>query len=222
MFGNPAAVPGVTAALNNGQPGPRDELDQRRAENYNVLAMLLASPPTAEILAILSTVAGDDTPLGQAWNGLAAAAAQADPAEVEREFFVLFTGVGRGELLPYASFYITGFLHERPLAELRGDLVRLGIARQDGDHEPEDRIALLCNVMAAYASGTLTPPAETEAPDEQTFFTRHLAPWAETFFEDLDQAPAARFYRAVAEIGRRFIANEHQSFALAAEANSAA
>lgn len=206
----------------DGQQKHGEGLDLNRAENYDVLAMLLASAPSAEVLALLSQVQGDETPLGRAWTALAAAAAQTTAEDVAREYFVLFTGVGRGELLPYASFYITGFLHERPLAELRGDLARLGIARQDGDHEPEDRIALLCNVMAAYASGALVPPAGTDAPDQAAFFARHLAPWAETFFEDLDQAPAARFYRAVAEIGRRFIANEHQTFALAAEANSAA
>lgn len=208
--------------MNAGQQTPRDDFDQNRAENYNVLAMLLASPPSGSVLSLLAGLEGDDSALGQAWTALAAAAATADPAEVAREYFVLFTGVGRGELLPFASFYLTGFLHERPLAELRGDLARLGIARAAGDHEPEDRIALLCSVMAAFARGEVTPSPETEAPDEAAFFARHLAPWAETFFEDLDQAPAARFYRAVAEVGRRFIANEHQTFALAAEANAVA
>ena len=41
---------------------------------------------------------------------------------VEREYFDLFIGLGRGELLPYGSYYLTGFLHERPLARLREDL----------------------------------------------------------------------------------------------------
>ncbi len=192
-----------------------DEFDQRRAENYQVLSLLLASPPSSEVLALLSGLTGDTSKLGQAWNELARAAAETDPTAVEREFFNLFVGVGRGELLPYASFYITGFLHERPLAELRGDLALLGIARKPDDHEPEDRIALICAVMASYARGEL--PGTTEGPGEAEFFARHLAPWAGLFFDDLDVAPAAGFYRAVAGVGREFMLTEQQTFALAAQ-----
>lgn len=200
------------------RPLQRDDLDHNRAENYATLALLLGEAPSAEALALLAGLTGDGSDLGQAWTALAAAAAGADPAGVAREFFTLFVGVGRGELLPYASFYITGFLHERPLAELRGDLARLGIARQQGDHEPEDRLALICAVMAAYARGDLPGAgAAPDAPDEAAFFARHLAPWAGAFFEDLDHAPAARFYRAVARVGRAFITTEQQAFALAAQ-----
>ena len=41
----------------------------------------------------------------------------------------LFIGVGRGELLPFASVYMTGFLNEKPLATLRNDMVTLGVER---------------------------------------------------------------------------------------------
>lgn len=197
-----------------------DEFDQRRAENYDVLALLLAAPPSSGVLALLSGLSGDASRLGQAWNGLARAAAQTDPAAAEREFFDLFVGVGRGELLPYASFYITGFLHERPLAELRGDLARLGIARKPDDHEPEDRIALICAVMATFARAEL--PGASQGPTEVEFFARHLAPWAGLFFDDLDLAPAASFYRAVAGVGREFMITEQQTFALAAQENAIA
>ena len=105
-------------------------------------------------------------------------------------------------------------------AELRGDLARLGIARQPGDHEPEDRIALILGVMAAYARGEL--PGAAAAPDAASFFARHLAPWVGLFFQDLDEAPAARFYRAVAAVGREFIATEQQAFALDAQAHAVA
>lgn len=197
-----------------------DEFDRHRAENYEVLALLLSASPSSEALSLLAGLSGDASALGQAWNELARAAGEADPAVVEREFFDLFVGVGRGELLPYASFYITGFLHERPLAELRGDLVRLGIARQPDDHEPEDRVALLCSVMASFARGEL--PGSSEGLSEAAFFERHLAPWVGLFFEDLGLAPAARFYLAVAGVGREFIATEHQTFALAAQETAVA
>ena len=199
---------------------PRDEIDIQRAENYDVLARLLASAPDAEVLTVLADVQGDASDLGRAWAGLARAATEASPRSTEREFFDLFIGVGRGELLPYASFYITGFLNERPLAELRGDLAALGITRQSDDHDPEDRIAMLCAVMAAYARGQFD--ALEDAPAEAEFFARHLAPWAGLFFEDLAAAPAARFYAALAQVGRAFTDIKIRAFALAAQGSDAA
>lgn len=210
---------------------PQDALDQSRAENWDVLALLLSAPPGPEVLALLAGLdaqpgAGDPArhgPLAEAWRALAQAAARSDAETVAREYFALFVGVGRGELLPYASFYLTGFLNERPLAELRADLARLGIARQPGDHDPEDRIALLCAVMAAYARGDFaagvagSAGSAGDAPDQARFFARHLAPWAGLFFDDLAQAPAARFYAALAQVGRAFIAIENKAFALDAQ-----
>lgn len=192
-------------------PPVSEETDLSRAENYDVLALLLARAPSSEVLDLLAGIEVDHaTALGRAWGALAQAAAQASADALAREHFVLFTGVGRGELLPFASFYITGFLHERPLAELRSDLARLGIARQQDDHDPEDRIALILSVMAAFARGEIA----AEGIGQAEFYARHLAPWAALFFDDLDQAPAAQFYRHVAAVGRAFIETENQAFAL--------
>lgn len=192
-------------------PPVSEETERSRAENYDVLALLLVRAPSAEVLDLLAGIDTDHTTaLGRAWAALAQAAAQAKPEALAREHFVLFTGVGRGELLPFASFYITGFLHERPLAELRSDLARLGIARLEGDHDPEDRIALILSVMAAFARGDLAGQDLGQAE----FYARHLAPWAALFFDDLAQAPAAQFYRHVAAVGRAFIDTENQAFAL--------
>ncbi len=193
--------------------GPaRDALEQIRSEHYRFLARLLASPPDAAALSAIASLGGDETALGQAYAALARTAAKTDPKTVEREYFELFIGVGRGELLPYGSFYITGFLNERPLAELRGDLARLGIARAEGRHEPEDHVALILEVMADMASGAI----EVDAAIEAAFFQRHLAPWAAQFFDDLAIAPSARFYRPIAEIGRLLVDIEARAFALAA------
>jgi len=190
----------------------RDDLDQLRCDQYRFLARLLASPPDSATLAAIARLNGDATALGQAYDALARAADQTDSARVEREFFELFIGVGRGELLPYASFYLTGFLNERPLAELRGDLARLGIERSRDRHEPEDHIALLFEVMGEMAAGAVA----VDAAQQAAFFQRHIAPWAGQFFDDLAVAPSAAFYRPLAEIGRLLVDIEARAFALAA------
>ena len=138
------------------------------------------------------------------------AAKEADAAAIEREFFDLFIGVGRGELLPYASYYLTGFLHERPLARLREDLTRIGIARAEGVAEPEDHAAILCEIMAGLANGHL-PGAEESS---RTIFESHMAPWIGRFFADLERAEGADFYRQVGTVGRVFIGIETEAFTL--------
>lgn len=189
-----------------------DPMDVARGDMYRFVASLLAAAPSADRLRGIAALRGDSTPMGQAVTALAQAAAAAEPKAVEAEFFELFIGVGRGELLPYASFYQTGFLNERPLAEVRGDLARLGIARAEGRFEPEDHVALLFEVMADLAQGRIAA-----APDrQQAFFGRHIAPWAGQFFDDLAIAPSASFYRPVAEIGRLLVEIESRAFALAA------
>lgn len=176
----------------------RDPLDLERARLFALLGRLLAVPPDAALLAKLGALPGDATPLGQAYAALAAAARATDEGACDREHFDLFIGLGRGELLPFASYYLTGFLHERPLAELRGDLQRLGVERLDGVSDPEDHIAFECETLAGLLSGAF-PALPTEAG---AFFARHMKPWAGRFFADLEQAKAARFYRAVGGLGR--------------------
>src|ERR1700682_6358693 len=104
-----------------------DDVDAARAQEYALLAALLARAPNAELLQRLREIRGDPSPLGLAHAALAEAASQADPTRVEREFFDLFIGLGRGELMPYGSYYLTGFLHDRPLARLREDLRAIGV-----------------------------------------------------------------------------------------------
>jgi TorA maturation chaperone TorD len=190
--------------------GDLDDVDCARAQEYGLLATLLARAPNAALLGRLGKLRGDPTPLGVAHAALAQAAHDAGVERVEREFFDLFIGIGRGELLPYGSYYLTGFLHERPLARLRDDLRALGIARADGQREPEDHAAILCEIMSGLAGGTFAA-----APDAQKkIFEDHLAPWIGRFFEDLERAEAAGFYRHVGTTGRLFIEIETQAFAL--------
>jgi TorA maturation chaperone TorD len=200
--------PDLFAETTNGHA--LDEIDLARSQEYGLLAVLLARAPSAEFLKKLSQLRGDSSPLGLAHVALAEAASAANVERVEREFFNLFIGVGRGELLPYGSYYLTGFLHERPLARLRDDLDALGIARSDGNPEPEDNAALLCEIMAGLASGRF--PAEPGA--EKRIFDNHLAPWLGRFFADLERAEEADFYRKVGIVGRVFIEIEKEAFAL--------
>ena len=189
-----------------------DEVEIARAREYALLATLLARPPNAAMLKQVARLRGNATALGEAHAALAEAASHGDVAEFERELFDLFIGVGRGEFLPYASFYLTGFLNERPWARLREDLQRLEIERVDGQSEPEDHAAILCEIMAGLIDGPFAA-----APDAQRrMFERHLAPWIGRFFADLETAQRADFYRHVARVGRIFIEIESQGFALPA------
>jgi TorA maturation chaperone TorD len=187
-----------------------DDVDAARAQEYALLATLLARSPSAELLKRLAELKVDASPLGLAHGALADAARNADLQRVEREYFNLFIGLGRGELLPYASYYLTGFLHERPLARLRGDLAEIGVARAEGVAEPEDHIAILCEIMAGLIGGEF--PAW--AGSDQHIFQKHIAPWAERFFTDLEHAEAADFYRHVGAVGRIFMTIETEAFAL--------
>jgi TorA maturation chaperone TorD len=187
-----------------------DDVDAARSREYALLGALLLRTPDAEALTRLARIQATPTPLGLAHMALAEAAEAMSAEAVKREFFALFIGVGRGELLPYASYYLTGFLHDRPLARLREDLARFGLARADDHPDPEDHIGTLCEVMSGLAAG------EFEAPpgEESRFFARHIAPWAPRFFADLEVAKSARFYRPVAAIGRMFLDIEMEGFAL--------
>src|SRR6266851_8636257 len=166
---------------------PEEELF--RARLYSLLSRLLAAAPDAALLAALGRISGDASELGQAFAALARGAAAASAADAAAEYHDLFIGIGRGELLPYGSYYLTGFLHEKPLAELRDALAGLGIARVPEVKEPEDHIAALCEVMAGLIDGGLGERQTLTA--QRGFFDRHLAPWAGRFFGDLETAATA-------------------------------
>jgi TorA maturation chaperone TorD len=175
--------------------------DVLRANAYSLLGHLLAAPPTDESLALLARInedaEGSADLLAAAWQMLRQAAGRTSPVELEDEFHDLFVGMGRGELMPYGSWYMTGFLMELPLAKLRKDLQELGFQRQEGVNEPEDNAAALCEVMSMICTG--------EQSVQGQFFQRHIAPWMQRFFRDLQEASSARFYRAVGQLGEQFM-----------------
>lgn len=197
------------------------DVDSVRGNVYALLGNLLAAPPDEALLAMLrgiSPEAGDESLLAASWQLIAVAAARATRTELREEYDALFIGVGRGEVVPYGSWYLTGFLMEQPLAQLRGDLVALGIERQPGVCEPEDHAAALCDTMALLITGA-TPASLDE---QQRFYAWHLEPWLPRFFRDLQQAASARFYRAVGQLGEQFIGVESQAFRVTIPAAGAA
>jgi TorA maturation chaperone TorD len=164
------------------------------------------------LLAQTASLSGDATPLGEAISTLAKMAKVTKPRSVVTEYNKLFIGLGRGELLPYASYYMTGFLNEKPLALLRQDMTAHGLARAENVFEPEDNIASLMEMMGALIVGRFSSPASLEA--QKTFFNKHIASWAGHFFSDLENAKGSVFYAPVGTIGRTFMEIEAEAFRL--------
>ncbi len=183
----------------NGEPVAvaLDPVDEARAQLYLLFANLLLRVPDERILIDLRQLGGDDSALGEALRALAAAADVTRAEEIAKEHFTLFIGVGRGELLPFASYYQTGFLYERPLVRVRSDMRRLGLERGEEFQEPEDHLGFLMETM----SGLITRRIPCEAREEKAYFERHLKPWVERFFADLEKMDQQPFYRAVGRLG---------------------
>lgn len=194
-------------------PAVTDE-DRLRADLYNYLGLLLARPADQILLDQTAGLQGDDSQLGQAINGLARVAKSTSPKAVEREFNALFIGLGRGELLPYASYYLTGFLNEKPLAKLRKDMAAQQITRAENAFEPEDSMAALMEMMGGMIVGRFGGPAGLE--QQRTFFNNHIAPWAVHFYTDLEGAKTSIFYAGVGAVGRAFMEIEKEAFRMTA------
>ncbi len=188
------------------------EEERSRAQMYQLLGVLLSGPPSGELLQGLASLQGGDTAMGTASKNLAAIAKRTAPEDARREYNNLFIGVGRGELLPYASYYLTGFLNERPLANLRGDLMARGIRSSDDVKEPEDHMGTLCEIMAGIITGEFE--CDSDLSSQKAFFDAHLAKWAALFFTDLEKAQTAIFYAPVGSLGRAFMDVEAEGFAL--------
>ncbi len=176
-----------------------------RADAYALLAAFVREPPGLAVLNIVHEIdagaaeAGD--PLGNAWHMLRLAGEGVDLAALEFEYNQLFIGIGRGELMPYASWYQTGMLNDHPLVALRDDLLQLGFERQADSREPEDHAAALMEVMGLMA----VAPRRFSIACQQAFFSSHMEPWLGRFFADLRTAESAHFYRAVGTLGVAFV-----------------
>lgn len=185
-------------------PIPDTGTDRVRSGVWLLLATLLRAPPDGALLDHLCRgiePSESDDRLAAAWDGLQRAAGEASPPAVEAEFHDLFIGLGRGELVPYASWYRTGFLMDRPLVALRGDLAALGLLRRDGNQEPEDHAAALAETMALLAD----PESGRDRLTQSQLFHEHVDSWMPTFCSDLQKADKAAFYRAVGGLGEAYL-----------------
>ncbi len=194
----------------DGQEGftPGREVPAFRSTSWLVLGALLRQPPDAatlaEVACVGSSAGGADPDAGEpaaSWSALAEAAATAEPAPLDDEFHDLFIGIGRGELVPFASWYRTGFLMDRPLVALRRDLAILGFEREASVRDPEDHAGALAEVM-----GLLADPAEgQDDATQRLFFSEHIDSWMPALFADMQSAQCARFYRHVGRLGAAFV-----------------
>lgn len=191
------------------------EEDQLRADLYDFLSALLARPANKALLDKTAKLSGDETDLGRAIGTLAKLAVQSSVKSVEREFNALFIGLGRGELLPYGSYYMTGFLNEKPLALLRDDMAKNRIVRAENIYEPEDNIASVLEMMSGLIMGRFGEVVSLS--QQKTFFNRHIAPWAWHFFTYLEGAEGSLFFAPIGAIGRHFMAIEKEAFRITAD-----
>jgi TorA maturation chaperone TorD len=188
-----------------------EEENRLRTNLYGLMAGLLARPPEGKLLRLLDVIQADakvDRPLAHCWRDLQDQAAGVTAGELEAEFHGLFIGLGRGEVVPYGSYYLSGRLMDRPLARLRGDLAALGIERRPETRETEDHAAALCETMARISD----PETGVSNERQQAFYRHHLASWMPRFFADLQAAPSAFFYRTVGKVGEAFMALETNHF----------
>lgn len=202
----------MEATVQNPDPTLSEE-QQYRASAYSLLASLLRTSPQQAVIdyaASLSDVEeqGDDLSLAMSMLGLATQKCTLE--SIATEYHDLFIGLGRGELVPFGSWYLTGYLMEKPLALLRNDLSALGFERDSHSHEPEDHVAALCEVMAMLIN------EEDSLEKQSTFYSTHMEPWLKKFFTDLSIAKTAVFYRSVGRFGEAFTDLESQYLSMKA------
>jgi TorA maturation chaperone TorD len=184
--------------------------DSDRARLFAVLAALFARAPDAATLAMLAPVdVVPGLPVPDAWNALCGAAAAGLEA-ICAEYDALFIGVGKPAVLLNASFYLTGFLHERPLAELRQALAGHGLTGAAGSEQTEDHIAVVCEAMRALI--------ERDAAAQQGFFARHLDTWGDQAMAAICAQPAAQFYAHLARLAQAVFSLERDAARYASHA----
>ena len=214
----------VDAPRNNDPDNDPDERgvlpeDRARAEVYALLGNLFYQPPSTELLEMIATSQtlcndGTDSGFCRAWRALQEAAANADAEAVKDEFDTAFIGTGRQPVMLYGSFYLAGFLNEKPLAQLREELAKMGLARGGSSHETEDHLSALCDVMRFLIAGDRAmPPAALSV--QRDFFRRHIHSWNTQLCDAVSDASQTHFYKHVALFAREFFAIENESFVFA-------
>ena len=192
--------------------GNLEDEQRYRAGAYGLLAALLRAVPDQMLLDHLVALSpqsdAEADALAEAMASLADAARSYSPAQIEDEYHNLFIGIGKGEVVPYGSWYMTGFLMEQPLSDLRDDLRVLGFERSADTHEPEDHAAAILEVISVMIADA------SSLAEQKRFFDSHMKTWLERFFADLGNARSADFYKPVAQFGAAFIKLELAYFSM--------
>jgi TorA maturation chaperone TorD len=194
-------------------PSSLDE-ETARAEIYGLLAALFYAPPTPalwdNLRAAVTEAPAAGALLEASWGEVVGCARAMSAAEVADEYDALFGGVGKPAVYLFGSHYMSGFLNEKPLAALRGDLAALGLDRDDDMPETEDHYAYVCEVMRYLIAGEDVEVANLTKQRE--FFTRHLQPWALLMCDAISAHPKAHFYKSLASFTYTFTSVESQGF----------
>jgi TorA maturation chaperone TorD len=181
-----------------------------RANFYGLLARLFYAPPDAQLLETLAAakeIEAEDGGIDAAWQGLCRAAGEADAEAVREEYDGAFVGTGKSPVTLYTTAYSIRYASEAPLAELRGDLAALGLARREDAGEPEDHIAALCDTMRHLIAVQKREPAE-----QSVFFKRWIGPAAGPLCDATEADPSTSFYKAVARFAKAFFDIEQSAF----------
>ena len=189
-----------------------NEEDQLRADMYSFLANLFRSEPDSELINQLKSLESDESPIGKSIKTLTKLASSLDLPTIRDEYMRIFVGVGRGEILPFASYYLTGFLKDKPLAKLRQDMEKIGIKLEDNVKEPEDHIASIFDMMAGLIVGEFNK--KFSSAEQKDFFNKHLAPWVDLLMKDIESSKIAVFYSPIGTIGKEFMEIERASFSM--------
>ena len=186
------------------------EEDQLRADMYSFLANMIRTEPSEELLASVKKLTGDNSSIGNSIKLISKLASTMHISEIQDEYVNLFLGVGRGELLPFASYYLTGFLNDKPLSKLRDDMNKIGVVRVKDVKEPEDHISSLFDIMSGLITGKF---GKVYSIQEQTvFFEKHLNSWVHLLMSDIESAKTAVFYAPIGSLGKEFINIEREAF----------
>jgi len=186
----------------------REQEQTLRTEIYLVLSALFRSAPSEEMIEFLTSleVEPSESAMQKAWIALQQAAKDSNREALEDEYQDLFIGIGRGEVMPFGSWHMTGAMMEKPLAEIRHDLELLGFERDENVKEPEDHIAALCEVMSMLTG--------EEEDLQQAVFNKHIAPWFNSFTQQLENAQSANFYKPAAQLCEAFLTLEQVRFSV--------
>jgi TorA maturation chaperone TorD len=199
------------------EPHLSSALDEEtaRAELYGLISELFYAPARPELLAQLRVAATDAPTAGgfleEPWRQLVGVTRDMDDQTIQTEHNALFGGVGKPEVYVFASHFLTGFLNEKPLAQLRTDLAALGLGRDDTTmSETEDHVSYVFEVMRFLVAGD--DVSVSNLTQQAKFFAAHVQPWLPAFCDALQATPRARFYAALAELTRAFVSVEAQGF----------